>query len=409
MMMNFPLKKLRVVLVLAVILAFLIIKVPSAYSAEFSAPEKALTFLTDIVGLDMKKYNVTLAHHSVVCDPDYYGGLPQEHVDYIIKSNGSSIDVSFRFINKTLVVCNLYAYKSSLLYAQPPTNVFDAAKSIIGRYQAYTGNAYIQVMRDMLDTVTELKPMTKSVGNVKLKISENGPYTYIEWIYTSNGLDFNRKSVSLIFQYGTFSSFGDSWSLYKIGSDEINVSEEEAINIARNATKEMPKLYGRVGNETIILQPRVADSPVEATLMTGIREPLTLYPLWHVQLYFDRIYGNYYGVAVDIWADTGEIGGIYGTGIMGYIPSSEKPQQAQTQPPTQNPTQQTSPQEPTPAQTPPPEENPTPNPPQQNPPPTENQTNLNPTTLMVVAAATITTAITTTIIGTTLYKRKRKH
>jgi hypothetical protein len=403
MMMNFSMKKLCVALVLAVILALLLIEVPSLYSADFSAPERALTFLKDVIGLDITKYNVTMTHYSVVCDPDYYGGLPQEHVDYIIKSDESVIDVSYTFINKTLAVCNLYAYKSSLLYAQPPTNVLDAAKSIIDRYQDYTWNSYIQVMRDMLDTVTELKPMTKSVGNVKLKISENGPYTCIEWVYTSNGLDFNRKSISLAFQDGTFRSFSDSWSLYKIGSDSVNVSEEEAINIARNATKDMPKLYGRVGNETIVLQPKVADSPVEAKLITGIREPLTLYPLWHVQLYFGKLYGNYYGVAIDIWADTGEICGIYGTGIMGYIPQSEN--QQQTQAPAQTPSEESPP-----TQTPPQEENPTPSPPEQTPPPketqTNNQTNLNLTPFIIASAIPITATI---IIATTLYKRKRKH
>lgn len=172
-------------------------------------------------------------------------------------------------------------------------------------------------MWEMLETVTEIKPMTKSVGNITLKISI-GTYTYIDWIYTSNGIDFERKRIHFSFRNGTFRSFRDDWNHYKIGSDSINVSEEEAISIARNATEDMPKLYGKVGNETIVLQPQVAEEPVEAELMVGIKEPLTLYPLWHVQLYFDKLYGNYYGVAVNIWANTGEISGTpYGTGVMG--------------------------------------------------------------------------------------------
>jgi hypothetical protein len=408
MMMNFSMKKLCVALVLAVILALLLIEVPSLYSADFSAPERALTFLKDVVGFDMTKYNATLTHNHVEYNPDYYGGLAQERVDYILDSDESIIDVGCLFINKTLVFCNLYLLKGSPLYAQPQTNVLDVAKSILDRYQNYVGDAYLQVMRNMLDTVIEIKPMTKSVGNVKLIVSSGENFARFEWIYTSNGLDFTRKRRSIHFEHGSLIDFCDLWGLYKIGSDSVNVSEEEAINIARNATKDMPKLYGRVGNETIVLQPKVANSPVEAKLMVGIKEPLTLYPLWHVQLYFDKLYGNYYGVAVDIWADTGEIRGTYGTGIMGYIPQSEN--QQQTQAPAQTPSEEPPPpQEPPPTQTPPKKENPTPNPPEQTPPPTEtqtnNQTNPNPTPL-IITAATITTIILT---ATTLYKRKRKH
>jgi len=407
--MNPSIKRLHAVLVLAAVLALPLLQVFTAYPAELTASEKALTFLTDVVGFDMTKYNATLTHNHVEYNPDYYGGLAQERVDYILDSDESTIDVGCLFINKTLVFCNLYMLKGSPLYAQPPKNVLDAAKSILDKYQNYVGDAYLQVMRNMLDTVTEIKPMTKSVGNVKLIVSSGENFARFEWIYTSNGLDFTRKRRSVHFEHGYLIDFCDLWGLYKIGSDSVNVSEEEAISIARNATKDMPKLYGRVGNETIVLQPKVADSPVEAKLMVGIKEPLTLYPLWHVQLYFDRVYGNYYGVAVDIWADTGEICGTYGTSIMGYIPQSENQQQTQTQPPTKNPTQQTPPQEPPPNQTPPQEENP-PNPPEQTPPPTEtqtnNQTNLNLTPFIIAAAPTILIAI---IIATTLYKRKRKH
>ncbi|MGB9853699.1 MAG: hypothetical protein ACPLRY_02690, partial [Candidatus Bathyarchaeales archaeon] len=309
-------------------------------------------------------------------------------------------------LNKTLVWLNLYVLKGLPLYAKPqPVKIIDGVKDFLERYQAYVGASYVQTMRSMLDTVTEIKAMNLTSENLKLTISVEGNYVKFGWMYTANGLDYARKGTYIYFQNGHLRHFGDGWNLYRVGSDYVSVSMDEAVAIARNATREMPLLYGRVGGEIVSVQPRVADSPVEAKLMVGVKEPLTLYPLWHVQLYFDRVYGNYYGVAVDIWADTGEICGIYGTGIMGYITQSENQQQ------TQNPPAQTSPQEPPPTQTPPEEENPTPNPPQQNPPPTKtqtnNQTNLNPTPLMI--AATTLTILTAITIGTTLYKRKRKH
>ncbi len=385
-----------------------------AYSAELTASEKALTFLTDVVGLDMTKYNATLTNNRLEYPSDL-GGLANEYVDYILDSDESVVDVGCVFINKTLAYCNLYVYKGSPLYAQSPTNVLDAAKGIIDRYQTYTGNSYIQVMRDMLDPVTELEPMTKTVGNVKLEISknENGPYTYIEWVYTSNGIDFDRKRVRFSFQDGTFRSFSGLWNLYKIGSGSINVSEEEAISIARNATKDMPKLYGRVGNETIVLQPIVAEEPVETELMAGIREPLTLYPLWHIQLYFDKLYGNYYGVAVDIWADTGEISGTYGTGIMGGIPQEDSteattpPNETPTEPQIVIPTEPPTEEDPTVTSTEPPPEDSTlpPTEPLTVPPPEDShdQTGPDPTLLLVAVP------IVLVIIFIVVFHRRKKN
>jgi hypothetical protein len=40
-------------------------------------------------------------------------------------------------------------------------------------------------------------------------------------------------------------------------------------------------------------------------------DPLILYPNWHVKLYFDKLYpGRVYGLAIGIWADTGEVNDI---------------------------------------------------------------------------------------------------
>ena len=400
-------KKSQAVLVLTLVLASILLNASTAHSTEFSAPNRVLLFLTDVVGLNITRYNATLVSNDVTYPSDLLG-IPQESGKFTFESEESKIDVTYSFKNKTLVWLNLYVLKGSPLYAKPqPVKIIDEVKDFLERYQVYVGASYVQTMRSMLDSVTEIKAMNVTSGNLKFTMSVKGNYVQFGWMYTANGLDYKRKGTYIHFENGHLRHFGDGWNLYRVGSDRVDVSMDEAIAIARNATKEMPLLYGKVGGEIVSVQPRVADSPVEAKLTVDIKEPLTLYPLWHVQLYFDRVYGNYYGVAVDIWADTGEIRGMYGTGVMGYIPSNEKPQQTQTQPPTQNPTQQTSPQEPAPTQTPPQEENPTPNPPEQNPSTTENQTNLNLTPLMI--AATIPTILIAITIGTTLYKRKRKH
>ena len=314
--MNHLTKKLHVALVLAVVLVLPLLQVPGACSEEWSAPDRVLSFLSDVVGLDLTKYNVTLTINRVEYPSDL-GGLPTEQGKYTLISDESTLDVTYKFVNRTLAHCNLYVYKGSPFYAQPSASVLNTTKGILDRYQTFAGDSYIQPMRDMLDTVTEINETTKSVGNVKLTISGGENSAAFEWMYTSNGLNFTRKRTYMRFEDGHLTYFIDGWSIYTIGSDSVNVSEEDAISIARNATKDMPNLYTNVGNETIVLHP-VLSEQVDIELMVGIKEPLTLRPLWHIILYFDKFYGNYYGVAVDVWADTGEINyPIYGKGIMG--------------------------------------------------------------------------------------------
>ena len=65
-------------------------------------------------------------------------------------------------------------------------------------------------------------------------------------------------------------------------------------------------------------------------------DPLTLYPIWRVNVYFDRLYpGNIYGASVAMWADTGELCEIQPLYIMGSLfnneaVKSEPPQTAST-------------------------------------------------------------------------------
>ncbi|MEM2912348.1 MAG: hypothetical protein QW146_07580 [Candidatus Bathyarchaeia archaeon] len=101
--MNSSLKRLHVAFVLAVVLALLLVQVPKAYSAELAAPEKALTFLKDVVKLDMTKYTATLGSYRDY--PPDSGGISVVYLKYTLTSAGSKLDVICRFINNSLVYC----------------------------------------------------------------------------------------------------------------------------------------------------------------------------------------------------------------------------------------------------------------------------------------------------------------
>ncbi|MGB9853890.1 MAG: hypothetical protein ACPLRY_03665 [Candidatus Bathyarchaeales archaeon] len=362
-MMNIPRKKFYAALVLAVILALPLLQMPKAYLAELTVQDKALSVMTDVIGFDMTKYNAQQTGYFVEYPSDL-GGLAQEEVKYILESARSKIKVYCVFINKTLTYFVLDPIEGSPLYAQPSTNVLDTAKGLLHRYQTFSKASYLQPMRDILNTVTELKPMITTVGNVKFQVADREIFDSITWMYTYNGIDFIMKKVGVSFKNGALYSFSDNWNLYKVGSTDVNISEEEAIRIARKRAKDyMVNVWPG---------PDVELDLVEEPLITRLtgsrgREPLTLYPFWFVELYFNKVYNNSYAIQVGIWADTGEIEYCHATGFMGGPPVEESP----TTPPTE--------------------------------PPPDNSTGLDPTPILV--AVPIVLAM---ILGAAFY-RKRKH
>jgi hypothetical protein len=286
------------------------------YSAELSAPEKALAFLTNVVKLDMTKYNATLVGNWVDFPP-HWGGIAQEVVRYDLDRAGESkLYVTCRLRDKILYSCGLEVLKGSPIYTEPqPTNVLDMAKALLERYQTYSGASYIQTMRNMLDTIDEIKNMTTTLDNAKLIILiEDVPtassaepiiHTNFEWIYTVNGIDAPQNVVSFALDQEVFRSFRDDWNLYKIGSTDVNVSKEEAIDMAMNAAENYTlKIWM---NEWIEVEFTIVDEPVTAELFMYPRETLTVYPFWRIELYFDKLYYSAYGIQVGIWADTKQI------------------------------------------------------------------------------------------------------
>jgi hypothetical protein len=136
--------------------------------------------------------------------------------------------------------------------------------------------------------------------------STEGNNVKIECLYTENNIDFQSKSVVLSFDsYGFLEILNDDWSIFTVGSTEVNISEQEAINIAMDYVKS----FSWVANGVRISNFTVVSEPVTAELWPHAREePLELIPYWYVTLYLDRVYPERVDrLAVGLWADTGVV------------------------------------------------------------------------------------------------------
>jgi DNA-binding transcriptional ArsR family regulator len=269
------------------------------------SPDKVLAFLTDVVYLDMKKYVATLESNTMEYRSDW--GIVEEILKYSLTFEGSKLDVTFRFRNTSLSSYYLHVIEGTPYYSQlQPNNMLDAAKALLERYQTYSGASHLETMRNMLETVDEIGDSETTSGNVKLIISTEANTKKIQFVYTADNVDFQAKSVVLIFdQYGFLQSLSDDWSLFRAGSTEVNISQKEAITIAI----EYAKNYSWTVNGETINNFTLAEGSASAELWPHAREDaLALIPYWYVTIPLDRVYPDRVDrLAVGLWADTGEV------------------------------------------------------------------------------------------------------
>ncbi len=406
-------KKIGLSSILLLIIAISIATTPSAYS-EINTEDKTLPFLSNVINLNLTKYNVKLEASSVNYASTFGPLVKEENFVYTLSSSESDMRVNFVFENGQLWYCDLSYIKGAPVYtSSPSTNVLDRAKGFIQKYQSYVTQtlavdaSYLQPMKSMLNDVSELKTMTTTTGKVKLEISTtvsefyNVPLTNIKWIYTDSGVDIPRKSVALYFTNGTLRFFSDSWNLYTLGSPNV-VSQDEAVSIAM-AVAEKYMLKFNLENDTMIeIKPDLSNVTVDVSFAMVSLNSTILYPLWQVKLYFNKLYYNAYGIQVGIRGDTKEIAyceSLVTLGGAAQNPTTTTPQPT-GDPATVSPEDGSSPTEHEPT-TPPAETTPSPdNQTQQkgNPPPTFAY-------LLLAATATLVTVAATAVI---LKKRRSK-
>jgi hypothetical protein len=318
--MRIQLKKTFSSLVVLVMIFAFICPLHFGLGADTASTEIVLTFLKDVAKLDMTKYNATLSG-PYTDRPDDLGGLVEVYGQYNLKSDAGKITVLFSIINGTLCWCLLRFTGGTPQYAQsPPSNVVDAAKAFLQRYQAFSGDSSLNSMGQMLDAVDASKNSTKETGNVTLGVSVIDSTTTLTWSNTFNGATFSSLAVG--FRDSSFYVFRDDRSYFRIGSTEVSLSKDQAISMALEKSSDFWYNYGgqRYSNFTIRKQ------FVSAALYTKARsEPLVMYPYWSVTLPLDHMYpGHVTMIMVEIWADTSEVIRMYelGTGGGDISPTS---------------------------------------------------------------------------------------
>jgi hypothetical protein len=238
-----------------------------------------------------------------------FGGLPEEEATYSLKSHSSNLNVQFRFRNNHFSRYELTMIESATIFTQnEPNNLILNAHWILSSYKTYSDDEYLT---DMLNLLSKISSSTQSTtiteGNMKLSITISGASAELFWLYTENGIDYQAKSLQMIFQNNVLITMTDNYFLFKKGNSDISTPKEKAIEIAENYVKTMT--YNIEGEQVSGFKPL---SPPTIQMLPNVRGgSVELYPYWYIELKLDRIYsGGLNIVAIGIYADTGQIANV---------------------------------------------------------------------------------------------------
>lgn len=309
-------KKFAMMVILLMVIVFPILQVSRAYSVESTAREKALSFIENVLPIDISQYNVTFSKYYTV---EILEGLPSEYVVYNLESEESLVNVTCRIENDALTFCMVSPKNGSVISDRQYENLIDAADSFLDRYQTHTGQD-LEAIKNTLNDVDPTENMTVTAGDIKLTISNGGIWgnkeTSFDWRHVYNGCEY--PALSLGFSNGVFSTLNDGGIIYTIGDTTVNISEEQAINIAMNHIQNYSYTMPGGGE---ISDFNVTEERTEAWLVPSPREPYVLYPLWEVMLYLNQTYpGSVYALLVTVWADTGKVSSCSNQAAGGIIP-----------------------------------------------------------------------------------------
>jgi len=297
----------------AVLIATSLSTLPAPVAGQTTtAQENAMDFIENILPIDLSKYNDIKLLNDFIDEHTHHNGTVFRKINdltYELTAENRELRIDIAFERGIMTYCSLSTVMGSVITNAQYGNAVDGARAFLEKYQAYA-NIDSNNLIAMLDSVDITQNSTITTENAKLTVknvywSDRYQTTFI-WVQVINGVEYPAISLAVDSE-GNFLSVSDTRNLYTIGDTSINVSMEQAVDLAIEGLKsysyEMP-------DGSIVKDFKVSKDAVMVSLETGPIDYVNyvLGPYYDVRLYLDEVYpGNVFGITVFLWANTGKI------------------------------------------------------------------------------------------------------
>ena len=284
---------------------------PLDASQTAAAQVKAMNFIENVMSVDLSKYTIDLQISSIM------DGVPlandnRKITDLMyaltpLEGNGDEdvIKVIFTFEKDVLTSYFTSPVTSQVITNTQYANQNAAVKGFLEKYQTYTNIDSSNLI--MIDDVDLTKNSTITNENTKLVVLANSFWgieqATLRWTYTVNGADYTALEIG-VNTNGAVISVYDTRALYTIGDTSINISKEQAIDIALENLKDYSyDMFDGV----VVSDFKVSRDNIVATLVTGPVD-YELRPYWDLRMMLDEVYpGGVQGITAFIGANKGEV------------------------------------------------------------------------------------------------------
>ena len=277
--------------------------------------DKAISFLNDVIQLDMSKYKVTLYENESNGNHLFYKLYPNTQSLF-----GSDSNAIFSFYNGTLGSCDLSPGIEGLMYKQPFIDRFNVTLGIVQRFESWANDSWVKGMENLMVKVGSDKNTFQVSGNESLRITilSDGLGTYKFSNYL-DGVEYTGISIAMSNSSSRDLFFTDSRAFYTIGNTTINVSRDQAISIAEDYVKNYSYNH-TFGNGTSIIVSNlnitgISSADLETNPGYAAMESnrnSTLFPYWDIRVNVSNMPARgLQGVGVVILANDGTVTSSY--------------------------------------------------------------------------------------------------
>ena len=221
------LRKKLLLIGLCVALATVSLVVAFWLSVNLQAPaslrDESFTFLKDIIGLNMTKYEVVNTEFAPQIDIVSRNGLPLYLMRYYLKASDDEgfVNIMYTKANDTYIHESFSLYLQTLFSPAYPTGkVLNWTKSFLERYQSFRNNAtYISQIRNLLDSIDHIQPLNVTRDDIRLQItikefSEKEIYTTLKFSPLNSTARDYENAVAFEFHNGVWLDFMDWYEVF---------------------------------------------------------------------------------------------------------------------------------------------------------------------------------------------------
>lgn len=267
--------------------------------------DKVANFMQNVTQLSLMNYTLSMLSNTMDWET-YLGGVAQQSLQYSLTAPDSNLNIDFQFMNNHFSLYEVNMIESSPIFSQPqPNTVLQNAKGILARYRAYSGDAYLTNMTNLLNEVNATANTVVTQGDMKLQITVLGETDTFLWMYSVDGIDYQAKGLEMIFQDNILTTMSDGYFLFTVGSTSLATSQQAAVTIAENYVRTLTySIEGQQYTDFTAVNP-----PMSIQMVPHPRgDSVALIPYWYIVMSLTNTYpGGINEVTVGIYADTGKV------------------------------------------------------------------------------------------------------